>query len=91
MLERALGLSTPEPVGWNLDLAEAIYFLANFTPWDIFHLLFSSRSTSSGDLLDPFSANGDEVAARQLGADRVCHAAWDALVCRIGQGVEGDV
>jgi ABC-type uncharacterized transport system permease subunit len=37
MLERALGLSAPEPVGWNLDLAEAIYFLANFT-----HGIFST-------------------------------------------------
>jgi hypothetical protein len=30
----------------------------------------------------------DEVAARQFVADRACYALRDALVCRVGQGME---
>ena len=33
----------------------------------------------------------DEVAARQLGADRACYASRDALVCRVGQEEGGSL
>jgi hypothetical protein len=36
----------------------------------------------------PTSSVLDEVAARQFVADRACYALRDALVCRVGQGME---